>query len=63
MISLSTAGAGEAITPTLDPFTVYDSKVNTAADLAQAIVDPNSNIKIIDNTVKYIGADGSGSIF
>lgn len=61
--SLSTAGAGEPIQPTLDPFTVYDSKINTAADLAQAIVDPNANIKVIDNTVKYIGADGAAGFF
>lgn len=60
---LSTAGAGEAIQPTLDPFTVYDSKKNTANDLAQAIVDPNSNIQIISNSVKYIGADGAAAFF
>lgn len=60
---LSTAGAGEPITPTLDPFTVYDSKNNTALDLAQAIVDPNSNIKIINNSVHYTGADRAAAFF
>ncbi|MCB1674602.1 MAG: choice-of-anchor L domain-containing protein, partial [Pseudomonadales bacterium] len=60
---LSTAGAGEAIQPTLDPFTLYNSTKKTALDLAQAIVDPNSNIKIIDNTVKYNGADRAAAFF
>lgn len=61
--NLSTAGAGEPITPTLDPFIVYDSSKNTALDLAQAIVDPNSNVKVIENSVKYIGADGAAAFF
>jgi hypothetical protein len=61
--NLSTAGAGEPITPTLDPFTLYDSSKNTALDLAQAIVDPNSNVKVIENSVKYIGADKAAAFF
>ena len=61
--NLSTAGAGEPITPTLDPFTLYDSSKNTALDLAQAIIDPNSNVKVIENSVKYIGADKAAAFF
>jgi Ca2+-binding RTX toxin-like protein len=61
--SLSTAGAGEPITPTLDPFTVYDSKVNTALTLHKLLLTPTQILKLLIIALNILVQEGSGSIF
>lgn len=65
---LTTVGAGEAIPPTLNPFVLYDSKTQTAQDLAKAILAPvadgqAANIQLINGSAKYIGANQAAAFF